>query len=701
MCAFAACELCGAEDVWRFPENECFGVDFAAGYAAGEHILPSDEPAKNASKHVLTDVCRNLDGKIGNWTAVVADGAPFSGRYMRVESPAGGMLAGRFEIFRVPDGRRDGVWFVEFDYADMTGNAGGAPEELFRAEVKNMWGKIVCAPVVGRGGISCGSDPAVRTPLESGKVHRVRIEAEFGGERRCAVSVNGREVYEGAAPDANEFGGASFVMVPGKSDVRRVFGIGSIRSGRVAGARWDERHTADADGYKSRQERLPFAYRAESCSGLDDNGIPAASAAEFLDSMGINVNVFDDERHSRIVLPRLKELGIRHIRTGLRTASLKDYRGDGAIMLRNIKELGSEGFMITGIWNCWHSMNDFVGICDYLLPEGLYQAEGPNEPWHVNESFKWRGEKWPIGPVLYMRDMWKTLKSSGKTVDIPIVGFSGTTSGYGSIERWVDCGCEHIYTDGGEALSDNNALSNKIERCRSTNYPSKPIQITETGYNSGGKDSGIRPTSEWMQARGVPRLYLEGFRHGVERTFVYALLARDDKGFSLLNADGSAKPAFNAVRDFIRILAPEGSGTIQSSADGNASEPRNADIPGDVTAPNPIVNMSVSCAVPTVHHLLLRRADGRFVLCLWNDVDGFDEKSGRDIENSRAEAVVCFDDEAGELQLFEPCLSGIKCIGTLKPIDGKVLINVPDHPVMAVFDAKPHAARTRREGHPF
>lgn len=234
--------------------------------------------------------------------------------------------------------------------------------------------------------------------------------------------------------------------------------------------------------------------------------------ADFLDSMGINIVVFDDERHTDFNLPRLEELGIEHVRVGLRAAETKDYRGDGAVLLERINDSGKRGYKITGIFNCWHTMDQFEVVCEDLLPEGLYQVEGPNDPWHQQENFKWKGEGWPHGARQFMEDMHAMIRGNETLAHLPIISFSGSTSRYGSIEELIDFGNEHIYPEPGTAITTDDQLARKIKRCRETNYPTVPLQFTELGYNSGeGKKPGYRPTSIAMQARGIPRLFLDSY----------------------------------------------------------------------------------------------------------------------------------------------------------------------------------------------
>ncbi len=385
--------------------------------------------------------------------------------------------------------------------------------------------------------------------------------------------------------------------------------------------------------------------------------------------MGINVVVFDDKRHSDLTVPRLEELGIEHIRVGLRAAETKDYRGDGAVMLDHIRDLGGRGYKVTGIFNCWHTMKQFEAICESLLPDALHQVEGPNEPWHKQENFSWKDQRWPHGARLFMEDMHAMIRGNEKLKHLPILSFSGSTTGYGSIEKLIDFGNEHIYPEPGQAITHNDALAKKIERCRTTNYPNVPLQFTEIGYNSGeGYAPGYRPTSISMQARGVPRLFLESFRHGLDRAYLYCLYARHDTGFSLLHRDGSPKPAFEAVRDMRRILADD-------HADAASFEPG-------------ALAVVIESDVTTVHHLLLQKADGRLFLVLWNEVAGWDPASGQDINPDPVPVTLRFAEAVGGLKAYRPLTGGVDAVDDALEHPGPGagagvwVVRVPDHPVI-------------------
>jgi hypothetical protein len=132
--------------------------------------------------------------------------------------------------------------------------------------------------------------------------------------------------------------------------------------------------------------------------------------------------------------------------------------------------------------------------------------------------------------------------------------------------------------------------------------PDKPIDSTETGY---GTDRADRTVDDTAQATYLPRLLLDQFAAGVPRTFDYELL--DEGGapfghYGIVNSDLSPKPAYIALASLIAVLRSGGrnaaaAGTLRYSIDGSDA---------------------------SLHHILLQKPDGGFMLALWLASSGYD-----------------------------------------------------------------------------
>ena len=98
---------------------------------------------------------------------------------------------------------------------------------------------------------------------------------------------------------------------------------------------------------------------------------------------------------------------------------------------------------------------------------------------------------------------------------------------------------------------------------------SKSVIVTEAGYHNATHKYGV---SEQASAKYLPRLYLEYFNQGIERTYIHQLLDLDSNpqadrpqlNYGLLRYDGSEKPAFVALKNLITILKDTANSSHQS-----------------------------------------------------------------------------------------------------------------------------------------
>jgi hypothetical protein len=142
------------------------------------------------------------------------------------------------------------------------------------------------------------------------------------------------------------------------------------------------------------------------------------------------------------------------------------------------------------------------------------------------------------------------------------------------------------------------------------------MAATESGYPTGGMF-----TSEALAAKYIVRLYLENFRLGIKRTYLYQLLDNiahpaigdPDGSFGLLRYDLSERPAFGAVAALAHLLA--------ATPAGGRAVPPNLRLVLTVRGAGEFTDPSRG------HHLLVRRPDGTLLLLLWHEVSGEDTSS--------------------------------------------------------------------------
>ena len=327
-------------------------------------------------------------------------------------------------------------------------------------------------------------------------------------------------------------------------------------------------------------------------------------AAAFFDSVGVNVHmsyfdtVYGDFERVR---DALVELGVRHIRDGA-CVGCKEQR-------KRLLALGELGFKATWIMREPGSPDTVAALVDLVTGPmaGMTAAvEGPNEfdrsgrPGWVSELRAWQSE------------LYRRMKANPATRNVPVLAPSltdGRSYGrVGDLSGVADRGNVHPYA-GGDMPGTN--LDGNVDFAKITT-PGRRLVVTEAGYHNALRTTGgHHPVSEQVAAAYIPRMYLDHFSRGIERTFGYELAdlrpdaerVDQEKNFGLVRSDFSRKPAFTALKE---LLAVTGRGPA------SAARPLRARAEG-----------------AGIRGLLLQRAPGSYVVMLWRDARTWDNKARR------------------------------------------------------------------------
>jgi len=408
---------------------------------------------------------------------------------------------------------------------------------------------------------------------------------------------------------------------------------------------------------------------------LPAHGEKAASADAFVDSVGVNVHLhYQDTSYSNF--PKVKQallgLGLRHVRDGLTDTTWQDYYD-------RHNELGQSG--IRGIYTTSVTQSDQL-LIDYptRMKDNFEGYESPNEYDQSGDP------NWPETLAKFVTRLNATVKANSGTSKFPVIGPSLTSQEaftrmrgactFDSANLHDYCGGHNPGTlgwgsNGYGSLTWN--LANVTAAC-----PGKPVITTETGYQTDPSLSqGI---TEEVTAKYVPRVFLEQWRRGIRRTYLYELVdmpagfPAGDSKFGLLRSDFSAKPAYSALLNLLHLLSDPGP--------SYAGQDLAFTLAGDVA---------------NIDHVLFEKRDGTFYLALWVEEPSYDVNSKKALPVSTHHVVVQFDEgadvvvhafgQSGTVQTTSLPSSATHAIDvtdyvTILELNGRSQLPVPRPPVM-------------------
>ncbi len=344
---------------------------------------------------------------------------------------------------------------------------------------------------------------------------------------------------------------------------------------------------------------------ARNAAPANESAVPAQV---FVDSVGVNTHLHYNGtlyyENYATMKSMLLNANIRHIRDGIVDTTWQPYYD-------RLKDLGASGIhstLVTDVNQPMSLITTFPG----RIPGAMEAIENPNE-------YDLRGDsQWPATLAAFTKNLYTSAKNAPQTSALPIIGPSLTSGDaygrLGNLSAYMDYGNMHNYFSGfypgtgGYGGAGYGSYYGSIaynQGAAAQTSGSKPIIATETGYGTAANTHGQVP--EAIQAKYVPRLYLEQYMRGVPRTFEYELVDEGSDAFThfgLLHGDGSPKLAYTALAALLNLLAE----------------------PADHTSGS--LSLAISGNTQNVHHLLLHKADGRFYLAYWLETSSYDVNAG-------------------------------------------------------------------------
>ena len=361
-----------------------------------------------------------------------------------------------------------------------------------------------------------------------------------------------------------------------------------------------------------------------------------------------------------LVERELRSIGIRHLRDGIHLQNA-DYN---STLYGRWIQLGKLGIRFDAVLD----PRSNLGPLTPALLENVDQLSG-----HTIESFEGPNEldisgmpDWISADQSYQRTISAAARSMSDAGQIRLVGpslaFASHGSALGSYGDSIDEGNLHPYP----AAQMPSAVFPEQTDLAKVMFGEKKIVITETGYHNALNDHSDQPgVSEQAAAKYIPRLFLEDFAHHMPRTYLYEFmdeapdpgLANNQMHWGLVRADGSEKPAFNALKRLITEL-------------DDSAEP----------AQPMQLAWSLGRGGEPIHHLLLQKSNDEFDLILWQEIPSYNFKSQSEIVNRDATAVLTLGHRARSITLYEPYLQA----EPIKSFTGttSVPLAIPDHPLV-------------------
>jgi serralysin len=280
-----------------------------------------------------------------------------------------------------------------------------------------------------------------------------------------------------------------------------------------------------------------------------------------------------------------------------------------------------------------------LGYIEQLAQEGILNfIEGADEEDDSNAAA--RGNNLQIA-----EQFQQGLYGIGQSLGLPVINLSfgagwtaannwiGDYASLGDLSGIADYANAHIYPAG-----TPDVTIQQLNADAHLAAASRQVIASELGYNTSAVD-------QTQIAKWILDAALDGTKDGDVKTYFYALLDDQSGSFGLMNADGSPRPAGEALHNLTTLVHDSGgafgAGTLNYTLDNTIS--------GD-------------------NSLLIEKSDGSYWLAIWNESNG-----GHTVTLNLASA-------ASDVEVFD-ALTGTAAVQSFGSTSS-AQIWVPDHPVL-------------------
>ena len=371
-----------------------------------------------------------------------------------------------------------------------------------------------------------------------------------------------------------------------------------------------------------------------SASGVDL--MHARQSDQLVQMVGVNVHLLDGQTaygDFPTVLKRLRTLGVRHVRTDFAPG-----RKDLATEIDEMYAGGIHTELVMSDTGNTSVLPSAVAALTRLTPHAVDGVEPMNE-WNLFGPANWASQDKTFSRRLHSLVRAQPSLASTKVLG-PALGLRNGYSDLGNLSSSLDYGNIHLYPGGAEPT--NRVTENLAGEA--TVAGKKPIVVTEAGYHNALNCRCTHPPiTEHFAAVYEPRLFLDYFLRGsVKRVYQYELydiaanpLTQYHGSFGLLHSNGTAKPAYAALRNLIGLTADQGTSFTPTPLAVSVSPSNNA-------ATNP------------VQHVLVERRNGTYTLFVWRDVSVWDIHALAPAPVHPQTATITFGQPIASTTVYEP-----------------------------------------------
>lgn len=322
------------------------------------------------------------------------------------------------------------------------------------------------------------------------------------------------------------------------------------------------------------------------------SGTQAATVHDFLDSIGVNTHMTQYETNENLILTKLQYIGVKTIRDGLPSTST---------LQGKYQTLASNGvrFNLAGYNTNAASVVATAKLIDNMAVGALDSLEGVNEI--NNFSFSYDGftcrTGWPNNcggaAAAAQQGVFTAVHTDPQLANTPLYDLTAGRSamqadaiGLMALTGRADFGNVHVYPGDDQPQGQMaSAMSSEY-----TGLTASQGSVTEGGYTTDA-------VSQQAQAILGINMWLDGFRLGYRRTFLYELTDGNGEKYGLYDASNNPKLLATVAHNLTTILADTGSGPTSPGA------------------------LSWSAAGFTGNSLLLQKSNGVYYLILWREPD--------------------------------------------------------------------------------